>query len=336
MKKAQISLQFNWIFVFIVGAVILLFFLVIVRSQTKDADYELAGEIIKNLDTVVKSSEQTAGTLKMIKIPDVTIEFVCEPDTKVSFYDIGNGVSKDTPHDIIFSQKELSGTELISWTQSWNVPFRIGFFQYLTTRRAQYIIVNDILDESQGGLSEKLFKMLPKNITKILIEQGEDVEDKGYDYYKIIQFKGNEHGGDVKAPDDKVQIIMIETNDLNAHGTVNFTRENKVLKFLKKESLFGAIFAEDVDFYNCTMAKAFERLKTLMTLSHDRTSQLRVEVSDTKCSTLYEWSLDDIDNILSTIDASGLNGADSIYEASKQLARGNQNLIRGRNCPLIY
>lgn len=326
MKKAQISIQLNWIFVFIVGAVILLFFVMVVQSQTKDADFELAGALINNLDTVIKSSEQSSGSLKLIQIPDITIEFVCEPD--ISFYDIGNGVKKDTPYDIIFSQSNLRGHELISWTRSWDVPFRIGFFQYLTTKRTLFIIVDDGLND----FSEQLYDALPTNISKILIDPVDNIEEKNYDHYKIIEFLDDEHIGNININANKVRKITINTTDIDSYGEITFD-DDKTHKFLKKESLFGAIFSEDAAFYECTMNKSFQRLNTLMTLNQNRIENLSNSVTDISCRTFYSWALDEIQTITNNPT---LANTIAIYQNSANLEQDNDNLMRAKKCPLIY
>ncbi|MBC8494981.1 hypothetical protein H8D36_02405 [archaeon] len=326
MKKAQISIQLNWIFVFIVGAVILLFFVMIVQSQTKDANFELAGALINNLDTVIKSSEQSSGSLKLIQMPDITIEFVCEPD--ISFYDIGNGVKKDTPYDIIFSQSKLRGHELISWTRSWDLPFRIGFFQYLTTKRTLFIVVKDL-----GGSAEELYDELPSNITKMLVDQDAELEELNYDSYKIIEFVGNEHDGiNVHMRANKVHKITINTTDIDSYGEITFD-DDKTHKFLKKESLFGAIFSEDAAFYECTMNKSFQRLNTLMTLNQNRIENLSSSVTDISCRTFYSWALDEIQTITNNPT---LANTVAIYQNSANLEQDNDNLMRAKKCPLIY
>ncbi|MBU0471770.1 MAG: hypothetical protein KKF65_04035 [Nanoarchaeota archaeon] len=307
---------------FIVGGIILLFFVFVIRSQTDEADIELASSIIKNLDTVIKSSQQKEGNLNIIKIPDVKIQFVCEED--ISFYDLGNGITKDIPYDIIFSQGELSGNQIISWTQSWDVPFRISFFQYLTTRNAQFIIVDD------ENKATELLNMLPNNITKKIINTNEPIKDYNYDYYKIIQFKGSEHNGE--KPTENVHIITIDSEDINSFGKITFDNEGES-SFLKKESLLGAIFSEDKAYYECTMKKAFERLETLMELNKERIKKLSANIADQKCFAIYGFCIEEIDDILLTPK---LSNSQTIYYQSKELARDNQNLIRGKNCPLIY
>lgn len=325
LKKGQISAQFTWIFVFIVGAIMLVFFLTIVKSQTKEANYELAGEIVKNLDTVIKSSEQSLSSEKVVGLPDITINFVC--DGKVSFYDIGDGITEDTPNDVIFSQGELRGRQLVIWTQSWKMPFRIATFQYLSTRNHKFVIVNDT-----GRYSEELYDLLPGNITKDLIEPNEDIMDDNYDSYRIVEFKGSEHTANVPSGTSNLT-IEVKGVGLDSYGNLTFNNENKT-NYLKQESLFGAIFSDGKVFYECTMDKAFNRMKTLMTLSLNRTENLSQEITRQSCNTSYDFVKDSInDDMLGDLD---LSNSQRLYESSQRIKADNERLMRGETCPLIY
>lgn len=330
MSRAQISVQFNWIFVIIIGGIILMFFLTVIKSQVKTADIELAGDILRSLDTIIKSSEQKPDSTNVIRIPNVPLNFVCEPG--LSYYNIGSGGQNDITYDIIFSQKRLSGKTLISWTQSWDVPFRIAIFQYLTTMNARFIVVDN--DESnEDSIAKELYYLLPGNISKELIQQNGEVKDFNYDYYKIIQFEGKKlFSGNVKAPANLVHTITIKTEKgLDSHGTIIFEEEGETVDFVKKEALLGAIFSDDSEYYECTMDKAYERLDLLMKLNEKRVSALLEAKIDTECETYYQWA----NNYFNNIRNSG-NDVKTIYDNSKSLKSDNENLIRGPDCPLIY
>jgi len=325
-QKGQLSLQFNWIFVIFVGAIILAFFLMMIKNQTKSADFEMAGELIKNLDTIIKSAEQSTGTVKPINIPASTkINFVCEPG--LSFYDLGNGITKDIPYQIIFAQAELKGTPLISWTQSWDLPMRISFFQYLTTKGSRFIVVNDTV----GTLAEKLYDWLPKNITIEIIQPTDTITDTNHDYYKVIEFEGtnNLHTGTIE-PNVHKLTIRPSSDGLDSHGEVQFDGGGNI-GFLKKEALFGAIFAEDEEFYTCTMEKAFARMKTLMEMNERRLTDFEDLVTESVCASSYSWTRYEINNVM-------LNkmNVQSLYQSSKKIERDNSNLMRAKRCPLIY
>ncbi|MFH1589470.1 MAG: hypothetical protein ABIB43_02800 [archaeon] len=321
LKKGQISLQFNWIFVFIVGAVILMFFITIIKAQTGEADIEMAGTLMQNLDTIVKTSDPGDSNVKSEPIPGVTIKFVCESD--ISFYDVRNGVRKDLPYDIMFSQAELKGDKLMVWAENWEVPFKIAQFQYLTTNKALFMIVDD------EKFARTLYNELPSNISKKLIQPSTPIDYSGYDYYKVIQFKGREN---TKIP-DFMNVLTIETTNLDSYGTLKFKDKGieKTSQFLKKESLFGAIFSEDFTFYECTMSKAFDRLEILMELNKRRIQKLNDENFSTSC--FYYSTISKFDNIIRDAD---LDKSGSIYQSQDSIASDNRKLMKGKSCPLIY
>lgn len=335
MGKAQISVQFNWIFIIIIGGIILLFFLTVIKSQVKEADYELAGDILRSLDTIIKTSEQKPASINIIKIPNVPLNFVCEPG--LSYYNIGSGGQNDITYDIIFAQKKMSGKTLISWTQSWDVPFRIATFQYLTTRNTRFIVVDDNNDLDDDSIANELYDMLPGNISKELILQGGDVIDYNYDHYRIIQFKNYIHEGDIPDP-ELVQKITIEAEEgLDSYGEITFEDEvvDKKVNFVKKAALFGAIFSENADYYECTMDKAYDRLDLLMELNNDTVTTISDARAGTECTVYYDWAKDYFNNIIEAIRLHE-NDPEIIYDNSKSLKNDNENLIRGPDCPLIY
>jgi|FLOH01.1.fsa_nt_gi hypothetical protein len=325
MKKAQLSTQFNWIFVFIVGAIILIFFLYLIRAQTKSADKELTGDILKNLETVVKSSESTAGVVKVINIPSSNINFFCQED--ISYYEIGS-LRRDIPYDIIFSEDKLMGDKIVSWTQSWNVPFRISVFQYVSTDNIYFLVVQD-----DHGLADELFNLLPANISKNKISQTDLIKDLNFDHYKIIQFKDSEFTGTIEPVQGVDSLIINAPYGLNAYGQIEFVNEGVSVGFLKKESLLGAIYSADSNYYNCTMNKAFNRLELLLNLNKKRLAELETFVSDTDCNTTYSFSYDDMDEMINHMN---IQEVENLHILSERIARDNQKLIRGRNCPLIY
>ncbi|MFH1770458.1 MAG: hypothetical protein ABH828_02775 [archaeon] len=331
MEKGQISVQFNWIFVIIIGGVILLFFLGIIRAQVKESDYELTGDILRNLDTIVKSSEQKPDSTNVIKIPEIPLNFVCEPG--ISYYNIGSGGQNDITYDIIFAQKKMTGKTLVSWTQSWDVPFRIAIFQYLTTKNARFIVVDDSQLIGDGSLADQLYELLPENISKEIIPREREVKDFNYDYYKIIQFEGKKlSNSKIKVPENLVYIITINVDKgLNSYGTITFEKEGETVGFVKKEALLGAIFSDDAAYYNCTMEKAYERLDLLMKLNKERVSALEKAKEDTECETYYTWANQYFNSIRFPSE-----GVKTIYEKSENLKSDNENLIRGPDCPLIY
>jgi hypothetical protein len=329
MKKAQIAIQFNWIFIFIVGAIILAFFLVVIKSQAKQSNLELSAELINNLDTIIKTSQRSSGSFKIIDLPAVTLNFVCKDG--FSNYELGNtGLKKDIPYDVIFAPSEMNGAQLISWSVDWKVPYSITSFQFLTNSRIQYIVVND----TSSPFSRDLFNLLPENITKKTVLFNDQIDDYNYDSYKIIFF--TKVPQNINTPKSKTELIKIipSSNGLDGYGTIKFYEESPSSgnlmgnsSYIRKESLLGAIFAQDYTFYECTMKKAYNRLDLINNITHYRTWNLSQETSiDNGCRNIYIHALSLL--TYSTVP--------ELYQNSVNMRKDNEDLIRGRNCPLIY
>lgn len=327
MKKGQLSIQFNWIFIFLVGVGILAFFLLFIRNQTRQADEEATLDIINNLETIIKSAENSEGTLKFITMPqNSNLELVCDGNS--SFFKLGRKQIKEMPYDIIFSLNNLEGEKIITWTQGWDLPFRIGMFQYLTTPNILYVVVNS---SNSGSLPRELFQALPSNISKKFVKDGVDLRNQGYKHYRIIYFNKR---GTVNAPEGASSdyLILHVRYGLDSYGEVDYS-DGTSIWYVKKELLFGAIFSQNGDFYTCTVIKAMERLKSLMKLHQARAQELKEEVNQTVCRTALEYASQTMQVM---IDNTDLNDNVLLYEKSKLIESDNENLIRGHNCPLIY
>ena len=76
-RKAQVETQFNWIFILIVGAIILAFFTYIVIKQKAASDAKIAGKISQQLNTILVGAKVSSGTVQDIPTPEVSIHFTC-------------------------------------------------------------------------------------------------------------------------------------------------------------------------------------------------------------------------------------------------------------------
>src|SRR3989338_1748 len=76
-KKGGIEVQFNWIFILIAGALILVFFVSLVQRQETVSNEKRDIDIRSKLSTILTSAKQSTGTLFEIKIPKTEIAFGC-------------------------------------------------------------------------------------------------------------------------------------------------------------------------------------------------------------------------------------------------------------------
>ena len=120
-KKAQIDMQFNWIFVIIIGAVLLGFFFTAIMSASKSSDQKISVSLAKHFETIIFSAGQKSGTLKTYQTPPVTLHFTCDDGQGLYNYYVGDLKARDTKYDLIFAPDSLTGNSVITWTQKWKV-----------------------------------------------------------------------------------------------------------------------------------------------------------------------------------------------------------------------
>lgn len=311
----------------------------VIRNQTKTANTELSITVKENLDTIIKSAESSPGVEKIIQMPQNNIEFTCDFDGIDTFssYDFGNGVSQDTVYDTIFSQREVSGQSIISMTRSWDMPFKVGLFQYITTTNTQYLIVDDDVT-STTGLAEQLNNSLPKSIKKKIITQADTVSDEGFDRYVLIEFSNTPYQKTLPLRSKKL-IVDVGGLNLDTYGSIKFSSESPTttVGYVRTPALLGAIFSENSSFYNCNIKKAYWRLNVLYNLTKNRVDVLlnSFPSGTTDCGTIYQWvnsKLSDPQNLPNTKNEAQIQYSTYV----DNLKRQNENLIRGNNCPLIY
>jgi len=296
-KRGSIEVSFNWIFILIAGAVIFAFFVNVIGKQKAISEVKTAGTIITNLDSILTGAQISTGTVNIVDLPRVDIGFECDR------YFIGQ-TPKQTKSNVIFAPDLLKGKQLITWAVDWNLPYRVTNFLYLTDPQLRYVIVKD----SGGlGLADKLSEELPKEMNKEVYDPDATAPanqfiDKNNYKVKFVFFDDPE--SDIKynknildpiayMPDSDVTAIFLDINTptIPTIGEIKFyqkdgttwSSEAATTYYIKKEALFGAIFASDIDMYNCVMKKAFKKLNLVTKVYINRSKELAEFYSGEAC-----------------------------------------------------
>ena len=305
-KRGAIEVQFNWIFVLIAGAVILFFFIKVVNQQREFSDVKTSGTIITSLESILTGAQVSTGTVNVVEVPKVDIGFTCDK------YFIG-AVPRQTKGNVIFSPNLLKGKKIIMWAKDWNVPYRVTNFLYLTDPEVRYLIV---YDNGKEAVANKIFDELPDEINKdqpILSSQlAANFTDKNNYKVKFI-FLGNSNEDVLlklsNVPNEDVTAIRLDIGNGNVipnTGTIVFLQKKGTVwetqkdngkeetYYLKEEGLFGAIFAEDFEMYNCVMKKAFKKLNFVSQIYLDRSIKLRSYYGSGNCFDAYGKAITNI------------------------------------------
>src|SRR3989344_3370187 len=79
-KKGQIEVTFNWVYVLIAGAVIILFFVGIAVKQKASSERALSSDVVRIMESIFTSagvSEKTKNIIDVSGLSEYTLQFSC-------------------------------------------------------------------------------------------------------------------------------------------------------------------------------------------------------------------------------------------------------------------
>ena len=136
MNKKGFEVQFNWLFVLVAGAAILLFFTVVVAKQKSVSETSTKAAVLKSIEAIITGAGISSDTINTVNIPESDIEVGCG---RVSI----GGVSKQYQSLILFAPGFIRGSKIITQTLPFNAPYRATNLLYATSTGARYIIIGD-------------------------------------------------------------------------------------------------------------------------------------------------------------------------------------------------
>ncbi len=352
-KRGAIEIQFNWIFILIIGVIILGFFISIINKQKTIAEDQISASIKINLGAVLTGSRASAATASRINIPNIDIIYDCDG------YIVGkaNAIRAKTS----FSPELIKGPVIMSWTHEWSMPFRVTNFLYITSPFVRYVFVNI------GSVAEEVYDIMPNRtiidhgevkafFTKELVESADILNLKDQNHYKVrfVFFGGTDPAsyplpklGGVKRKDyTAVRINANSLQDIQGTGELVFYEkkgdrfeETAKSVFIGEASAIGSIFTDDPETYECNMQMAFNMLQIVNTIYWDRANMLKSHyqtATDTNnCQIVYT----NADSFFRSINQSARRFtpayASSLKSAADAVMRINEDTLQ-RSCPAIY
>lgn len=276
MKRGQIEVQFNWIFILIAGALILALFFAIVNTQRKTSEHKISIAVKDQLDKILSGTSVIGGTVKSLDLLNFDIKSECD---SIFVGDAKAAIA--ITHRPIFAPDTITGQRVLLWSQDWNTPFRTTTFLYATSTAARYLFV-----KGSSAFSQKLFSDLPDEMTKELLDGKGDISSlQDNDNYKIRIVMFDEPSISINMPtwmrnmdDNEVTLLNVKQSlhevDYYQKSTSNFVLKGTT-SYTDNPTLYGAIFSESAETYNCLInTKALMKLKTVSKIYADRTKSL--------------------------------------------------------------
>lgn len=272
-QKGQIQLTFNWIYIAIAGAVILLFFFSIIVKQKQVSEERLSTEVVGIMDSILagaRVSEKTKNFIDASGLADYSLYFDCEAG-------VGEFGIEDRPArtqnaiDPVFAPRSLRGHRIIAWSLPYRLPFKVIDFLIITSSSNKYYILGngDFVNEFINTTGE-FNTEYALNIKEIDADENLDVRIIDVDGTHV---PGNPIPANLQSfPDGKVSAVVFIGSDqvdfyqkdgdswkklnLNPVRIISLSGERDAAKY-------AAVFAEDDKTYKCNMLKAFRRLEIL-------------------------------------------------------------------------
>lgn len=338
MRKSNIQMQFNWIFVLIAGALILASFFVFIQKQRSASQQKVADTIIKDIETLATVAASAKGA-QPIETPKIEMNFVCDESCSCNI-NVGKW-TRSYKGKLIFSPSRLEGISILLWSMDWKVPFRVTNFLFMTNRNVMYFFVYD--DNPSNGFSKSLYQKFREVIPAGLNYEFSklsllDAKNENYDQVKFV-FLGTGPESpldfvglvDESFEDVKVSAVHIKPDKLvfMDKSTMGYNAEE--FNYIGEASIFAAVFADSAQNYMCNMQRAYKKLSTISEILMARSNMLASEMPE--CGYAAANS-----NLKLYRDNAGELYADpsaSVEFPSAGIEEKNHNLLL-EGCPLIY
>jgi len=326
IKKSQISTQFAWIFILIAGAIILIFFISLVYKQKAISEQKLASDVQVQLKSILLGAGLSPGTSKQIETPNAEIDFTCDEEG-FSAYSVKGALQKEEiPMQVLFAPNIIKGDKLIAWALEWDAPFKVTNFLYLSSPKVKYVFVSP---------PEDVEKDFPEDFSKETVNDVSAVSAEGADKIRFVFFNKEPVFPSQLNP-KKVDISAINI----ASGQIYFYKAGKnsfakvgEIPYLDMPSLYGAIFSDDLAFYECDMKKAFKRLNFISQIYSERQDELKSY--GTGCGLYY---IAPIQNLVSDSGqcSTDIRGCMGKIAFDVGAIKSQQEILIIKSCPLLY
>jgi len=363
-NKGQVEVSFNWIYVLIAGAVILLFFVGIVAKQKIVSEDSLGQEVLRTMGTIFTGAEVSEKTKNLINtegLIDYTFYFRCE--NGLGEYGLqGRGQKIDLPITPLFSPREVKTGQILTWSLPYKLPFKVIDLLIVSSINTKYYLLGEgnlartFMDSAAGFNLEKI-----DNINQPL--------DVGNNFQvRVIDLSGNQiQEGEAVPPGfrnldpDKVSaVVFFQEGDLQL---VQYYEKDKEERWHKLGSpvallafngekdalLTAALFAADGMQLQCNLQKILRRLSYLQEIYQYKLEELeRYSLGlNLDCRNAFNalknsWDIYRVDSVscqtylANILTARISNPCPTLLFSARNLQRDNKNLQQAGNCVALY
>ena len=277
--------QFNWIFVIVAGAVILGFFVMFtfkyIELQEKRQDVETvrffgSGVLGASSKLQVGSGgaaidSQGDGGLRFGY--NVNLGYLCNEDDATILINGGENAYYELEDEIVFINEEVkvgAVTGLDLWILPWNFPFHITNFVYLANSKDKFYLIYD--QNSNDFVNNEIEISSVFNLEKV-----QEQQIKLGSNTKIVFFTNQIPSASsivsMKKNFENINFAHVSLSDKE----IRFFEDNSwsgPAKYYSKEQLYGAIFSNDAENFECNINRSLDRVKVVAQIYSDKAKLL--------------------------------------------------------------
>jgi hypothetical protein len=309
-KKAQLAVPFHWIYILLVGGVILLFFIGIVARQKEASETGLSITVLQKLDGIFTAATQTKKTYVPVELPDLELFFTCDDDD-VAEYRINDGAPRSLNVQPVFAPGRLKTEPNIhTWSLPFALPFTVINLLMVSSPQTTTLLVFDSADPFSDALRFQIKEDVPPQLNFVEIDSIDFFSGTGYSlstpFVHIIfvaSITGDLPDKVARYPDDNVGAVRVE----NQRTLTYYHKDGSTLRADlddsavviggfddRNPSFYAGLFSQDKESYACNMRKVFDRLLILSELYHQRAERIQndyITQGNTLCGLQFDPDL---------------------------------------------
>ena len=342
-KNGAIEIQFNWIYIAVVGVIILTIFLNIAGGIRRGAQQQLAIEAVNIFDGIFTSLQGSEKIEHSITLPGLELELASDSEV-CNYYSIKDSDfgRRSTEYLPVFGP-DLIKKEILSYSIGWDVPFRANYFLYLTSPDIAYVFVGQGLDIID------LYEEMPDHrqaLTKVKVENPIEFINQNYYKVKYISYT-NLNNEDISRSVSKLKNKDVTALYINhdEKSVIYYVKNSDVLTEVSKSyyiddaTLFAAIYSDNLGSYECNLKKAVLRANKISNMLIKRIDKITVNLlpiceselsSYNQAKTLLTQLRDETKTQITS-----KNKMDLLINIKNNLQDINSNLNK-KSCPTIY
>ncbi|MBI4983359.1 hypothetical protein HZC32_01840 [Candidatus Woesearchaeota archaeon] len=295
-KRSQIEVTFNWVYILIAGAVILLFFIGIIIKQRAVSEENIHREVLQKLETIfaaARVSEDTKYSIDASGLADYTLYFNCEEG--ITRYGIKDaGLEIEDAVNPLFAPAEISSPKLITWSMPYKLPFKVTDLFFVIPANTEFFVLgeNKFAQELLNATREDNDRGTKLNINPI--KKLDDIAVKGKIPVKIIDTEGNSKIYEKPIPpllseleNQKVTLVSFigpnqdKVNYYGKEGATWVKLNSQPLSIIsfdeeRETAKYAAIFSGGNKMYGCEMYKTIKRLSYLNEIYAGKLAEMSV------------------------------------------------------------